>query len=83
LYHTYNDRDVSMQGHCVSGRIDLGDQGSQNIRTGTYHFGTFRHPTFEIISHKLQKFQEEQSLQSKAPWSLNLCQNSRSIDNST
>jgi len=45
LYHAYNDRDVSIQGHCVSGTIDLGDQGSQNIRTGTHRFGTSRHPT--------------------------------------
>jgi len=35
LYKTFrlvqNDRDVSIQGHCVSGTIHLGDQGSQNI----------------------------------------------------
>jgi len=39
-----NDRDISMRGHCVSGTIHLGDQGSQNIRTGTHRFGTSRHP---------------------------------------
>jgi len=40
-----NGRDVSMQGHCVSGTIHFGDQGSQKIRTGTHRFGTSRHPT--------------------------------------
>jgi len=30
-----NYRDVSMQGHCVSGTIHPGNQGSQKIRTGT------------------------------------------------
>jgi hypothetical protein len=51
LYNTFrlvqNDREVSMQGHCVSGTIHLGDQGSQNIRSGTHRFRTSRHPTFE------------------------------------
>jgi len=56
----HNDRDVSMQRHCVSGTIHLGDQGSQNIRTGTHRFGTSRHP---IISYRytipvLDKFQK-------------------------
>jgi len=37
-----NDWDVSMQGHCVSGTIHFGDQGSQKIRTGTSHFRTSR-----------------------------------------
>ena len=37
-------RDISMQGHCVSGTIHLGDQGSQNIHTGTHRFGTSCHP---------------------------------------
>jgi len=49
LYNTFrlgqNDRDVSMKGHCVHGTIYLGDQGSQNIRTGTHGFGTSGHPT--------------------------------------
>jgi hypothetical protein len=45
-----NDRDVSMQGHFVSGTIHLGDQGSQKIRTGTHRFGTSRHPTQPITS---------------------------------
>jgi len=40
-----NVRDVSMQGHCVSGTIHQGDKGSQKIRTGTPRFGTSRHPT--------------------------------------
>jgi len=40
-----NDRDVSIQGHCVSGTIHLGDHGSQKIRTGTHRLGTSRHPT--------------------------------------
>jgi len=40
-----NYSDISMQGHCVSGTINLGDQGSQNIHTGTHRFGTSRHPT--------------------------------------
>jgi len=34
-----NGRDVSIQGHCVSGAIHQGDQRSQNIRTGTHRFG--------------------------------------------
>jgi len=55
LYNTFrlmkNDWDVSMQGHCVSGTIHLGDQGSQNICTGqgTHRFGTFRHPTYIFV----------------------------------
>jgi len=40
-----NGRNVSMQGRCFSGTIHLGDQGSQNIRTGTHRFGTSCHPT--------------------------------------
>jgi len=48
-YNTFrlvkNDRDVSMQGHCVSGTIRLGDQRSQNNRRRTHSFGTSRHPT--------------------------------------
>jgi len=44
LYHAYNDRAVSIKGHCVSGTFDLGDQGSQNMRTGTHRFKTSRHP---------------------------------------
>ena len=40
-----NCRDGSMQGHCVSGKIHIGDQGSQIIRTGTHRFGMSRHPT--------------------------------------
>ena len=40
----HNDGDVSTQGHCVSGTIHLGDQGSQKIGTGTHRFGTSRHP---------------------------------------
>jgi len=49
LYNTFrlvqSDRDGSMQRHCVSGTIHLGDQGSQKIRAGTHRFGTSRHPT--------------------------------------
>jgi len=45
LYHAYNDRDASFQGHCVSGMIDLGDQVFQNFRAGTPFYGTSRHPT--------------------------------------
>ena len=40
-----NDRDVSLQGYCIFGTIDLGDQGSQNNHTGTHCFGMSRHPT--------------------------------------
>jgi len=43
-----SDRDVSMKGHYVTGTIHLGDQWSQNIRTGTHSFGTYRHPTLLI-----------------------------------
>jgi len=45
LYHAYSDRCVSIQGRCVSGTIDLVDQGSRKICTGTLRFGTSRHPT--------------------------------------
>jgi len=34
-----NDRDVSMQGHCVSGTIHLANQGFQKIRAGTHRSG--------------------------------------------
>jgi len=27
LFPAYNDKDVSIQGHCVSGTINFGDQG--------------------------------------------------------
>jgi len=43
-YHV-KDRDGSMQGHCVFGKIHFGDQGSQKIRTGTHRFRTSHHPT--------------------------------------
>jgi len=43
-----NGRDVSKQWHCVSGTIHLGNQGSQNIRTGTQRFGTSRHHTVRM-----------------------------------
>jgi len=50
-YNTFRlvqiDRDVSMQGHCVSGTIHLGDEGSQNIWTGTHRFRPSRHPTIQ------------------------------------
>ena len=52
LYNTFrlveNDRDVSMQGQCLSGTIHFGDQGSEKIRTGTHCFETSRHPTVKI-----------------------------------
>jgi len=58
-YNTFrlvqNDRDVSMQGHCVSGSLHLGDQGSENIRTGTHRLGTSRHPTVQTI-HPVSEF---------------------------
>jgi len=38
-----------MQGHCVSGTIHLGAQGSQKIRMGTHRFGTSHHPTKKIL----------------------------------
>jgi len=48
LYNTFrlaqNDWDVSMQGHCASGTIHLGDQGSQKICSTTHRFGTSHHP---------------------------------------
>jgi len=44
-----DDRDVSTQGHCVSGTIHLGDQGSQKAR-----FGTSRQPT-EFQSRSVRK----------------------------
>ena len=57
LYNTFwlvqNGRDVSMQGHCVFGTINQGDQGSQNILTGTNRFGTPRHPTQKTWSSLL------------------------------
>jgi len=31
LDHAYNDWDVSFQGHCVSGTIDVEEQGSQKF----------------------------------------------------
>ena len=39
-----------MKEHYVSGIIHLEDQGSQNIRTGTHHFGTSRHLTLNFWS---------------------------------
>jgi len=36
-----NDGNISMQGHCVSGTIHIGNQGSRNIRTGTRHLVAF------------------------------------------
>jgi len=47
------DRDATIQGHCVSRTINVGDQGSQKIRTGTHRFGTSFHPTisFQDVYH--------------------------------
>jgi len=50
------DRDVSLQGHCVYGKINFGDQGSQKIRTGTHHFRTSHHPTLKMFVLYLQYF---------------------------
>ena len=47
LYRAYNVRDESIQGHCVSGRIHLWDQGSQSILMGTHRFGTSTHSTIQ------------------------------------
>jgi len=48
LCYTYrlmhNERDVSMQGHCVSGTNHFGDQVSQKIYTETHRFRTSHHP---------------------------------------
>ena len=38
-----------MQGHCVSGTIHPGDQGSQKIRTGTHRFRTSRLPQYFLV----------------------------------
>jgi len=43
-----NDRDVSIQGRCVTRDDYFGDQGSQNIHMGTHCFGTSRHPTNDM-----------------------------------
>jgi len=52
LYNTFwlvhNDRDVSMQGHCVSGTIHLGDQGTQNIRMRTHRSGRPVTPPYRL-----------------------------------
>jgi len=47
-----NGRHVSMQGPCVSGTIHLGDQWSQNIRSGTVRFGTYHHPTIVVTPYR-------------------------------
>jgi len=44
-YVMENDRDVLIQGHCVSGAIYLGGQRSQKICMGTHRFGFSCHPT--------------------------------------
>ena len=44
----HNDRDLSMQGHFVSGTIRFGDQESPKIRTGTHCSGTSHHPTQDL-----------------------------------
>ena len=62
LYNTYmlmqNDRDISLQGHCVSVTNRLGDQGSQNIRMGAHRFWTSRHPTKILFEENLRQQQE-------------------------
>jgi len=37
---------ISIQGRGVKRDDEFGDQGSQNIRTGTHRLGTSRHPTW-------------------------------------
>jgi len=58
LYNTFrlmqNDRDISLQAHCVSETIHLGDKGSQKIRKGTHRYGTSRHPTISEMSCPLK-----------------------------
>jgi len=56
FYNTYrwmnNDRDVSMQGHCVSQTIYLGDLGSQEIHTGTHRSWTSHQITYrQYLQH--------------------------------
>ena len=41
-----------MQGHYVPGTIYVGDQGFQNIRTGTHRFATSRHLTLQFTIGK-------------------------------
>jgi len=48
-----DDRDVSMQGHCVPWMINFGDQGSQKTRSGTHRFGTSYHHTVSFGAHTL------------------------------
>ena len=59
LYNTFrlvqNDRDLSIQGHRVSGTIHLGDQGSKNICTGTHRSWASRHPTLITLMHCIPK----------------------------
>ena len=57
-------QNVSKQGHCVSGMIHLGDQRSQNIRTGEHRSGTSRHPTIQSECHKKRNYVESVLCQS-------------------
>jgi len=47
-YMRHDYRDVSMQGHCVSGTIHFGNQGYQNIHKWTHCLRTSHHPTFSF-----------------------------------
>jgi len=39
IYVMQNERDVSMQGHCASGKIHLGDLGSRKFVWGHFALG--------------------------------------------
>jgi len=43
----HNGRDVSLQGNRVSRTINIVDQGSRKIPSGTHRSGTSHHPTWE------------------------------------
>jgi len=62
-----DDRDESMQGHCISGTIHFGDQGSKKIRKVTHRFGTSNHPTnkSEFGEKNLGKSEEERKWEKK------------------
>ena len=48
-YIMHNERDVSIQGHCVIRNDSFGDQESQKICAGTRPFGTSRSPTAVLM----------------------------------
>jgi len=45
----HNSRKALMQGHCLSGTTNFGDQGSPKTRTGTHRCRTSHHPTIPAI----------------------------------